>query len=220
MGGSRVAMLAAIAVSSHAWVQSTSSALHARRLSARGGQQQLIESPQFPTVDTRPVDVVRAQLEALRTCELPRVFALFSRARRLLITESAKRDMRESGVPRERLLARLEEMLDGDTPGLLGHESAELDAALDLGGGGGPAAGRRLPRFTCRVCVDGDRYYSFTLTRQSDPPPPSREPSSPIEDFRCIDGFEGCWFVWSIVEETGGLDVREPAELEPELTPL
>ena len=29
MGGSRVAMLAAIAVSSHAWVQSTSSALHA-----------------------------------------------------------------------------------------------------------------------------------------------------------------------------------------------
>ena len=64
MGGSRVAMLAAIAVSSHAWVQSTSSALHARRLSARGGQQQLIESPQFPTVDTRPVDVVRAQLEA------------------------------------------------------------------------------------------------------------------------------------------------------------
>ena len=99
MGGSRVAMLAAIAVSSHAWVQSTSSALHARRLSARGGQQQLIESPQFPTVDTRPVDVVRAQLEALRTCELPRVFALFSRARRLLITESAKRDMRTSGTP-------------------------------------------------------------------------------------------------------------------------
>ena len=30
MGGARVAMLAAIAVSSHAWVQSTSSALHAR----------------------------------------------------------------------------------------------------------------------------------------------------------------------------------------------
>ena len=128
--------------------------------------------------------------------------------------EREARHARERRAAR-RLLARLEEMLDGDTPGLLGHESAEIVAALDLGGGGGPAAGRRLPRFTCRVCVDGDRYCRITLTRQSDPPPPSRGSRARSRTSAVSTASKAAGSHWSIVEETGGLDVREPAELEP-----
>ena len=109
MGGLRLAALAAIAVSGHAWVQPTSSTWRVRRLSARGSQQQLTEQQQFPTVDTRPVDVVRAQLEALRTCELPRVFQLFSRARRLLI--EARADQPYGDARGDRLLRWREKAL-------------------------------------------------------------------------------------------------------------
>ena len=49
-------------------------------------------------------------------------------------------------------------------------------------------------------------YFVFTLTRQHDPPPTERERSSPISDRDAwrFDGFEGCWFVWSIEPERRG----------------
>ena len=49
----------------------------------------------------------------------------------------------------------------------------------------------------------------MTLVRQHDPPPPVRERSTPTmamdpRNADRFDGFEGCWFVWSIVPDNGG----------------
>ena len=58
-----------------------------------------------------------------------------------------------------------------------------------------PAPGL-LPTWTFRVRIDGSKYFVFRLTRQSD--------YDPKGDVRDNDGFERCWFVWSIQPDDGG----------------
>ena len=87
---------------------------HARRLEARQSQQFWVNDGPL-TRETAPLAVVMAQLQAIREHDLPHAYSLFSRARRLAIEESAKRDMREQNVPSERVYARLEEMVSAPT---------------------------------------------------------------------------------------------------------
>ena len=96
--------------------------------------------------------------------------------------------------------------------GLLAHESSTILSALSLN----ERENGRLPRFACRVRCDG-RNFVFTLQRQHDPPPPEREAALARRDSSCgvtmahdarnagrFDGYDGCWFVWSIAADGGG----------------
>ena len=74
--------------------------------------------------------------------------------------------------------------------GLLGHGEAEIVASL----GDPEPEGGLLPKWNYRVRVDG-RFFVFTLTRQSD---------FDGGDPRDRDGFERCWFVWSVQPDNGG----------------
>jgi hypothetical protein len=146
----------------------------------------------FPSPATPPADVLVAQLKALRTRDLPQTFRLFSRARRLAIEEGTRRDMRESNLEPDRVYAAMLGMLKLDCPGLIGHATSEIVGSL-----GDPEPQRGcLPRWICRVKVDdGAQNFVFTLTRQS---------AFDGGDRRDCDGFERCWFVWSIKPEGGG----------------
>ncbi|KAL1530163.1 hypothetical protein AB1Y20_001079 [Prymnesium parvum] len=151
----------------------------------------------FPTPQTQPAEVVLAQLKALRKANIPQTYHLFSRARRLEIDEGARRDMREKVRP-ERAYAVLVEMLTRDCPGLVGHRSSEIVGSL---GDPEPQQGL-LPKWVYRVNVDDTRHFVFTLTRQS------RYDGGDPRDY---DGFEGCWFVWTITPEDDGGSLREDA---------
>ena len=180
----------------------------ARRLAVRpAGAPEAVEEPaaaaQFPCRATPPPEVLAAQLAALRAGDMARTFALFSRARRLAIEESAATDARML-PPRDVVLAKLEAGLRADCPGLVDHDDAEVLSSLAVSS----YDGVRLPRWTCRARVRRGartRTFRFTLTRQSDPPPPTIEINEACDKSRNIDGFEGCWFVWSIAPDDGGV---------------
>ena len=155
----------------------------------------------FPSAETTPAEMLTAMLDALRAGDLPHIFRLLSRAKRLQIEEVARRDAREPTPPAERVNAALATMLTLDCPSLVGHESAEVVGSIYLD----PASGL-LPRWSFRVRVDGSRTYVFTLTRQS-----AFDGGDPRDD----DGFASCWFVWSIQADDGGggsapLEARDP----------
>ena len=177
MGGCRVALLLALMLSQRAAAYQTPPP----------------PSVRFPTPATHPMEVTLAQLNALRTRNMPRTFGLFSRARRLQIEDDARRDMREKIGP-EDVHEALIKMLRRECPGLVGHSSAEIVNSL---GDPEPARGL-LPKWTLRVKVDGgERHFLFTLTRQSD---------FDGGDPRDKDGFEKCWLVWNIApdDDRGG----------------
>ena len=166
-------------------------------------------SPQFPTADTPPTDGVNAQLSALRSRDLPQVYHLFSRARRAIFAEQGRAQGSGAAPPPAVLHRRMESALPA---GLLNHESSTILSALSLN----ERENGRLPRFACRVRCDG-RNFVFTLQRQHDPPPPEREAALARRDSSCgvtmahdarnagrFDGYDGCWFVWSIAADGGG----------------
>lgn len=139
----------------------------------------------FPKPETPPAEVVAAQLDALRLEDIPRAYSLCSRARRLAIQDSARRDVRESNLAPEREHELFREILAHGCPGLVGHRAAEIVASLS-----DPVPQRgRLPTHLVRVRVDEAQHFLFTLTRQSD---------FDGGDVRDKDGFERCWFVWTI----------------------
>jgi len=117
-------------------------------------------------------------------------FRLFSRARRLGIQDAARRDVRESKLPAERVHAAVAEMLLRSCPGLIGHSSAQIVSSL----GDSDPGGGLLPRWSFRVKVDSS-HFIFTLTRQS-----AFDGSDPRDQ----DGYEKCWFVWSIALDGDG----------------
>jgi len=156
-----------------------------------------LEPPPFPTPATTPEEVLMAQLAALRAGDIASVFRLFSRARRLGIEEGARRDVREFNVEPSRLYGALEEMLAYSCPGLLRHVSSEVLASI-----GAPSLTPEgvLPRWTFRIRLEDvatgrPRHFVVTLTRQS---------GYDGGDPRDHDGFEHCWFVWSIKPDDGG----------------
>ena len=161
----------------------------------------------FPAPLTTPLEVVEAQLAALRAGDMATVFRLFSRARRLAIQDGARRDVREFNLKEGAVYAALAGMLTGNCPGLVAHESHEVLASI-----GEPESLRapgRLPTWICRIRVRSSsgvsRLFTITLTRQS---------GFDGGDARDQDGFEYCWFVWSIRpdDDGGGSAVveREP----------
>ena len=166
---------------------------------------------QFPSRATPPVDVVVAQLDALRQNDVARTFELFSRARRLAIEEAARSDARHFQVKRQVVLEKLETALRESCPGLLGHNRYEISSSLAIS----EYDGVHLPQWRCRVrCSAGSktRAFLFHCTRQSDPPPPTIEFDTRFEKSRAIDGNEACWFVWKIEPDEGGrAAVVEPA---------
>jgi len=148
-----------------------------------------LDYSRFPTAETAPAEVLERQLDALRHGDLDSIFQLFSRARRFELEESARRDLRERNPPRERVFLALAELLANSCPGLISHSSATVVACL-----GDPCPKRGLlPQWSARVRVETatgvQRTYTFTLTRQSD---------YDGGDRRDYDGYEGCWFVWTI----------------------
>ena len=164
----------------------------------------------FPTSATPPLDVAMAQLDALRDADIEKVYSLFSRARRAIFADYGRA---QSCPPPPRVLhRRVRAALRESCPGLLGHSSATILSALQLE----EKNKGRLPHWRCRVRVHADPetgqpggYYAMTLVRQHDPPPPVRERSTPTmamdpRNADRFDGFEGCWFVWSIVPDNGG----------------
>ena len=212
-------LITCLALPAHAFAPSTRS---------RGGVRvasSLERNPDFPTADTLPADVVRAQLAALAARDLPAVYALFSRARRSVLEQTGR--AQSSRPPAATLFSLLNASLEATCPGLLGHSHAEITAALTLHiESEARGAGRRLPRWRCRVrltpdarALDDDAlrlptHYTFTLTRQHDPPPPPEEAlrAPDVRNLARFDGFEGCWFVWSIQPDGNGGSDGDDAE--------
>ena len=164
----------------------------------------------FPSRATPPADVVVAQLDALRRNDIAKTYELFSRARRLAIDEAARGDARHYEVSREVVLEKLAIALRESCPGLLGHDRYEISSSLAIR----EYDGIHLPQWRCRVrCRSGSRTRAFIFhcTRQSDPPPPTIDFDDRFDKSRLIDGFEGCWFVWRIEPDEGGVAVVAPA---------
>ena len=165
----------------------------------------------FPTASSPPAEVVAAQLEALRQQDIQRVFDLFSRARRAVFTEHGRaQGGGQALVDEAARLRRVEAALEQSCPGLLGHSTAEILSTLQV-----QARERgRLPQWCCRVRTatspdEPDNVFTFTLTQQHDPPPTAHELANPtiLNDDRNaarFDGFDKCWFVWSIQPDGGG----------------
>jgi hypothetical protein len=155
-------------------------------------------------METPPSEVLESQLQALRMGDIPCVYRLFSRARKLIFEDGCRMDLRDARVKPERIHSAVATVLVSNCPGLLGHQSSEVVASLC---DPAPEPGL-LPKMTFRVKVrtsmDLNRYYFFTLTRQS-----------PFDggDPRDCDGFERCWFVWSITldDDRGGSERLEEA---------
>ena len=104
----------------------------------------------------------------------------------------------------------LEIALRESCPGLLGHDRYEISSSLAIR----EYDGVHLPQWRCRVrCQTGSRTRAFIFhcTRQSDPPPPTIDFDDRFDKSRLIDGFEGCWFVWKIEPDEGGVAVAAPA---------
>lgn len=163
---------------------------------ARPSGAAAVEPARFPTRATPPADVLTAQLAALRAGDMAAAFQLFSRARRLAIRDGARRDVREFNVKQEDVYVALALMLTQSCPGLIGHNSHEVLASV---GDPSPTAGR-LPQHRARVRVrsgpnNAARLFTITLTRQS---------GFDGGDKRDQDGFEHCWFVWTIHPDDGG----------------
>lgn len=196
--------------------------------------------PGLPSVEATPEEVVSEQLRALSEARLPRVFQLFSRARRAMIMESgrAQGGGGQLDPPPQEVQRRVRRMLDASCPGLIGHGSHEIVSGLTLDQGGDG----RMPRWGCRVRVhtfhpdmydtcDGGflaaaaaaappSYYLFTLTRQSRREEPRSGGSGSGGSWLATrgsgcDGNEGCWFVWSVERERngGGGDDQSPPSL-------
>lgn len=149
-----------------------------------------------PSLSQSPRTFSCAHLPLLRPA-LSRVPNLEQRARRLGIEEGARRDVREFNVEPSRLYGALEEMLAYSCPGLLRHVSSEVLASI-----GAPSLTPEgvLPRWTFRIRLEDvatgrPRHFVVTLTRQS---------GYDGGDPRDHDGFEHCWFVWSIKPDDGG----------------
>lgn len=156
----------------------------------------------FPTSSTTPSEVLEAQLCALQDNDLMMTYQLFSRARRLVIDDAARIDMRQTNLPKERIVGVVQQLLDTECPDLVDHAHHTIVSAAEdpL-----PEKGR-LPTTVCRVGVQQgslssssassrQKYYLVTLTRQS-----MYDGGDPRDE----DGFERCWFVWSIQLEDGG----------------
>ncbi|VEU40883.1 unnamed protein product [Pseudo-nitzschia multistriata] len=143
----------------------------------------------FPSPDTPPIRVLEAQLDAMKDGELPSIYHLFSRARKLDIDNAARRDARESDPSAARKHRAMTEFLtQRHSQGLLNHNRWSV---LGIVGDPNPAKGRLLTKFA-RVKVDS-RYYRITLTRQSD--------WDGKGDPRDCDGYEKCWFIWDITPD-------------------
>ena len=174
-------------------------------------------APQFPTASTPPTAVVEAQLAALRARDFPQIYSLFSRARRAIFAEQGRAQGSGAAPPPDVLYRRVEAALPA---GLLAHESSTILSALTLN----ERENGRLPRFACRCSIvpaPGERpeRFVFTLMRQHTEPPPPREATTPTlaQDARNagrFDGFDGCWFVWSIARDSDGGDA-EGTEVGP-----
>ena len=181
----------------------------------------------FPTVDTTPEEVAAAQLQALSDSRLDKVYNLFSRARRAILTEDG-RAQGGSGLldpPPLECQRRVRRALDEKCPGLIGHGSHEIISGLTLN----ERVDGRLPRWCCRVKVniffpgfegsdDGGfaasaanlappKYFLFTLVQQSLPPAESPkldgDAAAPSLRRAAANG-DGLWFVWSIEPERRG----------------
>ena len=160
--------------------------------------------PRFPTAATKPAAVMVAQLRALRDGDIPKTYELFSRARKLQLEESSRRDMRERTNP-ARVHKTVRAVLEHNCPGLIGHKTCEIVASL----GNPEPEGGLLPIWRYRVKIDGSRHYLVTLTRQSD---------WDGGDPRDRDGFERCWFVWTIeADDDRGGNVKAPTSPVPVL---
>ena len=83
---------------------------------------------------------------------MTRVFELFSRARRAVITESgrAQGGGGQLAPPAPVIRERVRSMLDESCPGLIGHASAEIISGLTLNA----RTNGRMPRWRCRVKVE------------------------------------------------------------------
>lgn len=159
----------------------------------------------FPTPEVHPVEVTMAHLAALRRRDADNVFKLFSRAQRLAIEDSVRRDVREKRPPPEKLHDTVIDMLEDSCPGLLGHDTSEIVTALS---DPAPKPGL-LPKSVVRVRVDEARHFVFTLTRQS---------GYDGGDARDCDGYERCWFVLQIKPDDGRGDGDGASSGPPELT--
>jgi len=134
-------------------------------------------------------------------------FRLFSRARRLAIEDSARGDAREWEPSRPKIHSQLRATLDRECPGLVGHASSRV---LSMIADPEPVRGR-LPMKICRVRLGAGQYFVFTLTRQS---------GYDGGDPRDCDGYEKCWFVWSIRPERKGQSEASVTNPRPSLKRL
>ena len=191
------------------------------RLQLSAAPVPLSPAPQrpFPTRSTPPADVLSAQLEALQRADMARAYDLFSRAARLAIDEAACADVRQSSVSSDARLRTLERSLRESCPGIIGHDRCDILASLAVS----EYDGRRLPQWRCRVRVltgGATKCFTYHLTRQSDPPPPTIDFDEALDGARAIDGYEGCWFVWKIVPDEPVLQRVAAAQPAPQLLPV
>ena len=187
------------------------------------------ETRRFPSPETSPAEVLEAHLEALRGGDLPRVYHLFSRARKLEIDTAARKDSRESQPnPRRRdqavvgfLRYRGSDSLlsmppssdddggdDGENPRVTDDDGDNRYDYQILSLLGDPDPGRgRLSTRLARIKANSG-YYMVTLTRQSD--------WDGKGDPRDCDGYERCWFVWDIRrDESDGDDDDDEDDDDP-----
>jgi len=153
----------------------------------------------FPTPETPPDEVLEAHLDAMREGELPSVYHLFSRARKLEIDNAARKDARQSEPDpsrRENALRAFFELRQSQE--LLRPNKRSQPSILSVVGDPDPPGGRLATKLA-RVRV-GSRCYRFTLTRQS-----AYDGGDPRDN----DGYGRCWFVWEIQpdgKDDGGRD--------------
>lgn len=161
------------------------------------------EVRKFPNQSTPPLDVLKAQLLALQEGNLNNAYHLFSRARRLQIDDSVRTDMRESARP-DRIESYLGSFLSETCPGIINHDDHRIVTSLT---DPDPTPGR-IPTMICRVAINGgSRHFTFSLTRQS---------TFDGGDPRDNDGYERCWFVWSIKPDDDGRSKRKKQSIKPE----
>jgi len=192
------------------------------------------EARRFPSPETPPAEVLESQLEALRGGDLPGVYHLFSRARKLEIDTVARKDTRESEPsPRRREQAVVAFLRYRGSDSLLppspcddndnknknknknnnnnNNNNTEDDdnrynyQILSLLGDPNPGRGRLSTRLA-RIKANS-AYYMVTLTRQSD--------WDGKGDPRDCDSYERCWFVWDIRREESGGDDDDEDEDDP-----
>ena len=119
-----VAVSCSLVLPSLAFAPSFPRASHVRVASS------LERDPDFPTAETLPADVVRAQLAALAARDLPAVYTLFSRARRSVLEQTGR--AQSSRPPAATLYRLLGSVAPSDLSGAPRPPRAEITAALTL----------------------------------------------------------------------------------------